>query len=80
MSTIIKWYHCLLDRFFAASFNPYFLALPLALNVFNGSTFPFLPLTTFFLPPPLTNFLLPGFGMFKPTKPTSSGFLPPGNK
>ena len=58
----------------------YFLPFPLALKVFNGSTLPFLPRTTFLLPPPFTNFLLPGLGMFNPTKPTSSGFLPPGSK
>lgn len=57
----------------------YFLPLPLALKVFNGSTLPFLPRTTF-LAFPLTYFFRSSLGMFRPTKPTSSGFLPLGSK
>ena len=55
----------------------YFFPLPLALNVFNGSTLPFLRTTL--LPLPLLYCFLT-FGMFRPTKPTSSGFFPPGRR
>jgi hypothetical protein len=55
----------------------YFFPFPLALKVFSGSIFPFLPLTTF-LPFPLTILLV--FGLSKLTKPMSCGFLPPGRR
>jgi hypothetical protein len=57
----------------------YFFPFPLALNVFRGSTLPFLLIT--FLPLPFTYLFLSTLGTLRPTKPTSAGFLlPPGSR